>query len=220
MSDRTSSWKFGPVLWYGPALVAEPWKRPAARLAGALALLVLVGASAASASGPANSLRDVRSLESRSHRALLDLYALDTRMHATQSRLAALRFQSARLRTEQALLTQQVAATRKTLRVSRHRLGDTLSLLYKQDEVSALAVMLGAQSLDDAVTRLDALGSVADESRQVVEAAANAQTKLTHLQATLHQQRQRLDGLRGADQAGRARHGHAPGRAPLLHADS
>ena len=164
-----------------------------ARLAGASVVLVLAGVSAAGAAGPGNSLRQVSSLELRSHRALLDLYALDTRMHAAQGRLSALLSQSARLRNEQALLAQQILATRRTLRASQHQLGDNLRLLYKQDDVSALAVMLGAQSLDEALTRLDALNSVADESQQVVQTATHAQSKLARLRTSLQRRRARLD---------------------------
>jgi peptidoglycan DL-endopeptidase CwlO len=154
----------------------------------------LASVSAAGAAGPAESLRhDVSSLQARTHLALLDLYAIDTRLHAAQSRLSALQADSARLRNEQALLEQQVAATTQTLASSRNALGDELRMLYKQGDVSAFAVVLGAQSLDDAVTRLDELTSVADESRQIVEVATEAQARLAILRTSLQQRRERID---------------------------
>jgi 3D (Asp-Asp-Asp) domain-containing protein len=124
---------------------------------------------------------------------LLDLYALDSRLHAAQARLSALELQTARLRSVQAALVQQLGATRRTLVVSQRRLGDNLSLLYKQGDVSALAVMLGSQSLDDAVTRLDDLNRVADQSREVVAVTAGAQSRLTRLRGTLAAKRAKLD---------------------------
>jgi 3D (Asp-Asp-Asp) domain-containing protein len=157
-------------------------------------MLVLASVSAAGAAGPGNALRQqVSSLTARTQRALLDLYAIDTRMHAAQTRLSALEAESARLRNEQALLEQQIAATRRTLRVSRNALGNNLRMLYKQGDVNALAVVLGAQSLDDAVTRLDELSSVADESRQIVQLATQAQSRLETLHVSMLERRDRID---------------------------
>jgi cystine transport system substrate-binding protein len=155
---------------------------------------VLASVSAAGAAGPGNSLREqVNSLEARTQHALLDLYAIDTGMQAAQTRLSALQAESVRLRDEQSLLEQQFAATRRTLSVSRNALGNNLRMLYKQGDVSALAVMLDAQSLDEAMTRLDELNSVADESRQVVQVATQARSRLETLRVSLQQRRERVD---------------------------
>ena len=77
--------------------------------------------------------------------------------------------------------------------MSQQRLGDNLSMLYKQGDVSALAVMLGSQSLDDAVTRLDDLNRVADQSREVVAVTTDAQSRLARLRASLDTKRRALD---------------------------
>jgi 3D (Asp-Asp-Asp) domain-containing protein/peptidoglycan hydrolase CwlO-like protein len=200
--DRTKSVEQGALLWYGPALVSGPRTRSAARLAGFSATLALASVSAAGGAGPGNSLRQqVNSLAARTHRALLDLYAVDTRMHAAQTRLSALHAESLRLRNEQILLEQQITATRRTLSVSRNALGSNLRILYKQGDVSALAVVLGAQSLDDAVTRLDALSNVANESRQVVQVARQARSRLETLRVSLQQRLARVDAA-----AAEARH--------------
>jgi 3D (Asp-Asp-Asp) domain-containing protein len=181
-------------VWYGPALVGGPRTRSAARLAAASAALVLAGVSAAGAAQPGESLRkQAHALDSRTHRALLDLYALDSRLHAARTRLSSLERQTVRLRSVQAQLVQQLGATQRTLAVSQQALGDNLSMLYKQGDVSALAVMLGSQSLDDALTRLDDLNRVADQSREVVAVTADAQSHLTALRATLATKRAALN---------------------------
>ena len=147
---------------------------------------MLVGVSAAAAAGPGDSLQNqVKSLQARTHHALLDLYALDTRLETAQSRLAALAAQADRLRAQQALLEQQLSATRHTLKVSQQQLGANLRMLYKQGEVSTLAVVLGAQNLDEAVTKLDALSSVTDESQRVVQTTSDAQLQLVRIRSTL-----------------------------------
>ena len=171
------------------------WRtRSAARLAGASGALLLVGISAAAASGPTDSLQSqLKGVQARTHHALLDLYALDTRLRAAQTQLTSLHAQAARLGREQALLGQELSATERTLAVSQHQLGTNLRLLYKQGDVSALAVVLGASSLDEAVSKLDALSSFADESQKVVEATSAAQLRLARLRSSLADRRALID---------------------------
>jgi 3D (Asp-Asp-Asp) domain-containing protein/predicted nucleic acid-binding Zn-ribbon protein len=179
------------------------WRtRSAARLAGASAALVLAGVSAAAAAGPGDSLqKQVRDVQTRTHRALLDLYALDTRLHTAASQLTSLHARAERLRRQQALLKQQLSATRRTLKVSQHQLGMNLRLLYKQGDVSALAVVLGAQNLDEAMTKLDALGSVADQSQRVVQTTSAARLRLVRLHNSLVERGATIDvAIRDAQQ--------------------
>jgi 3D (Asp-Asp-Asp) domain-containing protein/predicted nucleic acid-binding Zn-ribbon protein len=127
----------------------------------------------------------VSSLQARTHRALLDLYALDTRSQTAQSELTSLQAQAERLRRQQTLLRLQLSVTRHTLSVSQRELGLNLRMLYKQGDISTLAVVLGAQNLDEAVTKLDALRNVADESRKVVETTSAAQLRLARVRTSL-----------------------------------
>ena len=165
--------------------------------------LLLAGMSAAAAAGPGDSLqKQLTDAQARTHRALLDLYALDTRLHTAQSQLTSLHAQGERLRLQQGLLEQQLSATQRTLKTSQHQLGTNLRLLYKQGDVSALAVVLGAQSLDEAVSKLDALGSVADESQKVVQTTSTAQLRLARLRSSLLERRATIDAaVRAAQQS-------------------
>ena len=156
---------------------------------------MLIGVSAALAAGPKHTAR-LQMLDSRTHRALLDLYALDTRLHAAHAKLNGLDARAARLHAAQQELKQQLVATERTLAVSQQELGDNLSMLYKQGDVSALAVVLGAQSLDDAITRLDDLNRVADQSKQVVEVTASAQARLGALRSSFAAQSAELNAAR------------------------
>jgi 3D (Asp-Asp-Asp) domain-containing protein len=147
--------------------------------------------SAAAAAPPAGN--DAAGLQSKTRSALLDLYALDSRLHAAQAQLATLQSQAARLRTEQTLLSQQLSSTRRTLQSSQERLGANLRTLYEQGEIDPLAIVLGAQSLDDALTKLDDLTRVAEQSHAVVAVTSAAQVKLSRLRSTLAERRARLD---------------------------
>jgi 3D (Asp-Asp-Asp) domain-containing protein len=174
----------------------------AAALAGLTAVLVLVAVSAAVAAGPglkASSLQSQASvLHARAHHALLDLYALDTRLESAQARLASLESETARLRGQQALLSQQLTATRQTLTASQRLLAHNLRTLYEQGDTDPLTVVLGAQSLDDAVTQLDDMRRVADQSRQVVVLTSAAQIRLVRVRSTLVARRTALDAARAS----------------------
>jgi cystine transport system substrate-binding protein len=199
--DRTKCLKSAPALCYGPALVSGRRTRSAAWLAGASIALVLAGVSAAAAAGPGDSLQNqVSALQARTHRALLDLYALDTRFQTAQLRLTALKTQADRLRRQQSLLEQQLSATKHTLKVSQRQLRANLRMLYKQGDVSALAVVLGAQNLDEAVTKLDAMTSVTNESQQVVQTTTNAQLRLVRIRSTLLAHRNAINAAVAAAQ--------------------
>ena len=132
-----------------------------------------------------------QTLDTRAHSALLDLYVLDARLGTAQTQLAGLQNESRRLQAEQGVLAQQVSAAHRSLVVSEQLLGQHLRALYEQGDVDPLSVVLGAQSLDEAVTKLDDLTRLADQNRQVAAAMRTAQVRLGRLRATLaaHQAR-------------------------------
>ena len=173
----------GPGLCYGPATVSG------LKLPGAAGALVLVAAAATAASPGGDRTRALRlqvgTLGARAHSAELDLYALDSQLGAAQSELATLDARAAQLRAEQQQLSIQLSATRRALAVSQQQLATNLRLLYEQGEPDPLAVVLGAQSLDDAVTKLDALHRVTDQSKRFVDDSTAARTQLAHLQDVL-----------------------------------
>jgi 3D (Asp-Asp-Asp) domain-containing protein len=193
---RTKSSKSCGFLCYCPATLSRRRRKSAAklaggpaRIAGVSAAFVLLAVSAAAAAGPVDRTATLRSqadtLDARAHHALLDLYALDTRYRTAQAALASLELRTTQLRTQQHQLAQQIAATQQTLAASQERLAAHLRSLYEEGDVSTLAVVLGAQSLDDAVTQLDDLSRVADQSRQVVAVTSAAQTRLSNARSTL-----------------------------------
>ncbi len=176
------------MLWYGPPTVSSlTWPR----LAGFCAVIVLLGVSTAAAAGPGSqsqiaSLQSQSSvLGSRTHHALLDLYALDAHLTAARARLASLQTEATQLRNDQLLLAEQLGVTKANLSVAQQLLGRNLRLLYEQGQQDPLAVILGATSLDDAVSKLDDLTHVADQSQQWVDATTAAQERVARLGAAI-----------------------------------
>jgi 3D (Asp-Asp-Asp) domain-containing protein len=171
---------FAGATCYGPALV-----RRVCAFAAGLALVLVSGATAA---GPT-----LKSLESQRRAAILDLYALDSRVTAAEAHLSSLQQRVGALRREQQKLRQQLSATRGTLHSSQAQLAANLRSLYKRGSVNTLAVVLGAQSLDDAVSQIDTLNAVADQNTKVVTITTRAQTRMTVLRTTIARRETQLN---------------------------
>jgi 3D (Asp-Asp-Asp) domain-containing protein len=158
--------------------------------------VVVLAAGSPAAAGPGTRESTLRAeqnaLAARLHGATLDLYALDSRLGSAQARLASLQREAAGLRAQQVQLAQQISATRRTLTVSQRHLGANLRMLYEQGGTDPIAVILGAESLDEAVSTLDGLKRVTDQSGEYVAAALVARHRLSVLRASLAAHRARV----------------------------
>jgi 3D (Asp-Asp-Asp) domain-containing protein len=174
---------------------------PVTVLVGALLAVSLAGSGGAD-SAPALLQRahDLRAantaLAARSHAALLRLYSLDSQLARAHARLDALTAQAEAVRRERVL-------TAKRLRIARHdaaaadtRLGARLRALYEQGQTDPLAVLLGAQSLDEALSRLDALDRSASLDRQLIHETRAARAHEQAVASSLAERSATLERLR------------------------
>jgi len=76
---------------------------------------------------------------------------------------------------------REVDVVAGNLKASQRLLGDRLRALYEQGEPDGIAVLLGATSLDDAVTRLDEIERSARQGAQVATDARDGRQKLQGL---------------------------------------
>jgi 3D (Asp-Asp-Asp) domain-containing protein len=160
-------------------------RRLALGLALGAALLLGVFLPGAEGAGPkkgVGSLREQqRGLAARSQTALLSLYALDSRLARGRSELSGLRSRAQGLELERERVRQEIQVVAGNLRASQRFLGDRLRALYEEGEPDAIAVLLGATSLDDAVTRLDELERSARQGAQAARDARDGRAKLQGL---------------------------------------
>ena len=190
-------------LCYGPRLVRA--RRQTLRLvalASCAAVLIGIALPAVVTGAPggrrAASLSAQRAqLESRSHNALLELYAIETRLERARTSIALLDAQRVQLERESASTRTSLRLTRRAIVATRHTLGARARALYESgDNNDPIAIMLGAQSIDDAVTRLENIRQIAIRQNAILLRARQAQTKLLHLKADLARRRASLDQLR------------------------
>jgi 3D (Asp-Asp-Asp) domain-containing protein/chromosome segregation ATPase len=165
-------------------------------------LLVTIGCAicgaVGAASGASTAKPDNRSvavlrraddtLTQRIHTATLDLYSLDAQLARAHSQLAALRAQRERIARARASLRLRLDVTRQNARVADRRLAVLVRNLYEQQTSDPLAIVLGAQSLEEAITTLDDLSRSAQTHHQIAQTSSNAKTSLIALRRTLERQ--------------------------------
>jgi 3D (Asp-Asp-Asp) domain-containing protein/peptidoglycan hydrolase CwlO-like protein len=175
-----------------------------AGLAAGLSLLASGGARADDPASQANALRaDNTSLAARSHQVLLRLYSLKTRLAQSQARVQGLEEQGARLEREADSAQRQLAIARSDMASAHSQLGARLRQLYVEGDVDPLAVLLGAESLDDALSALDGLNRLAEQDRSIIEQLTKAKeslrTALARLAARRAELRAALDEAKDAN---------------------
>ena len=196
--------------------VRRPWIRFA--VGGALVLAALLSSSAARADDPATLRSEVERLRAendgiaaRSQAALLDLYSLDTQLRRAESRLVELSARRSALEREEAEARHTLELAKADVAEAQRRLGIRLSELYIQGEVDPLAVILAAQSLDEALSAVDGLTRLAEQDRVILEELRSARVRLQRSvralgerSAALRQVTTRVEAERAALAAARA----------------
>ena len=183
--------------------------RPAhAALAGLAALLALLVSGGARAGDPAGQAADLRSenqaLASESQQALLELYALESRLRQTERRVAALEARSAELEREHEDARIRLEVAKDNMAAAHAHLGARLRQLYVEGDVDPLAVLLGAESLDEALSALDGLNRLAEQDTRIIDELTTAQAELEAALARLEQRRAELQTALADAKAARA----------------
>jgi peptidoglycan DL-endopeptidase CwlO len=168
-----------------------------------ISLLASGGAHADDPASQADALRaNNTGLAAKSHQVLLRLYSLQSRLTQSAQRLEALEKRSARLEQAQASALSQLTIARESMTAAHSQLGVRLRQLYIEGDVDPLAVLLGAESLDDALAALDGLNRLAEQDQHIIEeltkARAALRTAITRLAARRAELRATLDQAEAA----------------------
>jgi peptidoglycan DL-endopeptidase CwlO len=192
----------------GTLLGCRPVRAPGPGLRALIFVCLAALASSLPAAGaePADRLRaeadELRqtnqSLAGRVASVQAELGTLDAQLAGTRARLARLRAQGERLARKQAEARTALNVARAGLRVSQRRLADRVRALYEQGNPEPLAVILGAKTLDDAVSGVEHLSRIADDDRQNIERARAARQNLVRVTSVLAQREAENESLRAA----------------------
>jgi peptidoglycan DL-endopeptidase CwlO len=149
-----------------------------------LAALQLPAASGARSSSElrerAQGLRDENAaLAERSRAAWLSSVSLGTRLEQTRAGLVRLQARTQSIAEQRAEADESLRLARRTLAISQQRLADRVRFLYEQDDSDSMAVLVGARSLEEAITGLEHIRRVARQDKLVIEQAKAARARLT-----------------------------------------
>jgi 3D (Asp-Asp-Asp) domain-containing protein/peptidoglycan hydrolase CwlO-like protein len=166
--------------------------------AGLAAILALGSAGAGAPPGPAQRAQALKaqnaSLADRHAKALLGLYSLDSQLARARSELAAVRAELAQLARQRQAVHRRLVVARHSFTRAQVQLAQRVRSLYEQGSADPLAVVLGAQSLNQAIDALDGIRRVASHDETVLREARSARARLAALarelsakDGTLHQ---------------------------------
>lgn len=192
---------------YGQRLVGTQSTSHAARLAAVFAGLLLVASVPVALAADASSLRaratspsaGSSSPEARINAATLELYALEAELGRARSAAQSIAARQAVVARDRAAAQTRLAIARKALKVSESRLADLVRALYEQPgQADPLAILLGAASLEEALTGLDSLSRAAGENSRIIEQARSSRKRLGALDARLAGKESELEQIAAA----------------------
>jgi 3D (Asp-Asp-Asp) domain-containing protein len=120
-----------------------------------------------------------------SHAALLELYSLEKRLGRAEARVSILRARRAAVERDELTARHGLELARTDVEEAERRLGNRLRELYMRGEVDPLAVILAAESLDDALSAFDSLTRLADQDRSILGELREARLRLQQSVQTL-----------------------------------
>jgi 3D (Asp-Asp-Asp) domain-containing protein/peptidoglycan hydrolase CwlO-like protein len=195
-----------PRSCYGPRLVKGHSTSDAARLAAVFTGVLLLASVPVALAADAGDLRsqaaglrgDSGSLDARVRAATLQLYSLDAELGRARAELAGLEAERAALAGEQASARAQLAIAKRAVSASQTELSALVRALYQRPGNDPLAVLLGASSLEEALSALDGISRAAGRNNRIVEQAREARTRLATLGTRLAERGRELERLAAA----------------------
>ena len=122
----------------------------------------------------------VRAIPSRPTRVPSSSSSLPSRPSSlrVEERIGTLQSRSAEVRERERSARHQLAIVRSSLTEAERRLGDRCGGFYVEGEPDPLGVLLGAESIDEAISTLDSLGRFAEQDRSIVVGVKNARVEV------------------------------------------
>ena len=143
-------------------------------------------------------------LSTRAESALLELYAVESRLHRAEGEVARLEERVVVLEREERLARRRLELARTAEATAQKQLGDRLRALYVEGETDPIAVLLGATSLGDAIDVLDGLERFAEEDDRIIAQVQEARVSLRSALRTLTRRERELRALVAEAEAARA----------------
>jgi peptidoglycan DL-endopeptidase CwlO len=160
-----------------------------------LVALQLPAASGAGAPSPGRRAQELRvqnaALAGKADAAWLSSATLSTRLQQTRSALVRFRARTQAISARHAESEQSLRLARRTLKASQSALAARLRAIYEQGDTDPMAVLVGATSVDDAISRIESVHRMASQDHAVIDEAKAAKARLVTLTQRLAAQEAR-----------------------------
>jgi peptidoglycan DL-endopeptidase CwlO len=166
------------------------------------------GVSAEDASDLQRRAQELRqqnqALAGSSQSALAGLTSIEGRLAQANAELASFRARASQVRERRRGVYRTLLVARSAQRRTQKALGQRLQTLYEQGDTDALAVILGAGSLDDALNAIETIDQAADQDRALLRKIKMSSRRLAKLNGVLAGRQRELDQLAAARAAAAA----------------
>ncbi len=140
-------------------------------------------------------------LAAGSQSAVASLSTIESRLAQARAELASFRARSAEIRAKRRDVRADLRIVRRALRGTRTALAARLQRIYEEGHADVLAIILGAESLQEALDAVETLDLAARQDEDLLFRARSATNRLAHLSRTLAQRQRELDQLAAAKAA-------------------
>lgn len=134
-------------------------------------------------------------LAAGSQSALASLTTIESRLAQARAELASFRARSAKVREKRRIVARELRFVRGALRATHRALAGRLRTLYEHEDDDVLGVILGAGSLDEAISAVETLDLAVEQDEDLLAQARTVTTRLAHLRSTLAARQRELDQL-------------------------
>jgi 3D (Asp-Asp-Asp) domain-containing protein/peptidoglycan hydrolase CwlO-like protein len=136
-----------------------------------------------------------QTLAAGSQSALASLTTIESRLAQARAELASFRARSAKVREKRRLVSEELRVVRGALRATNRALAGRLQTLYEHEDDDVLGVILGAGSLDEAISAVETLDLAVRQDEDLLAQAQHVTKRLAHLRSTLAARQRELDQL-------------------------
>jgi 3D (Asp-Asp-Asp) domain-containing protein/peptidoglycan hydrolase CwlO-like protein len=178
-------------------------------VAGTAAFATLAtGVSAENAADLQRQAQELRqqnqALAGSSQSAVTSLASIEARLAQARAELASFRARAAQVGQRRRAVYRELTIARSAQRATNRALARRLQMLYEQGDTDAIAVILGAGSLDAALDAIETVDLAADQDHQLLAKIKASSRRLAALNARLAGRQRELDQLAAARAAATA----------------
>jgi 3D (Asp-Asp-Asp) domain-containing protein len=134
-------------------------------------------------------------LAAETQSAVAELAGIESRLTRTHVELASFRARTGDVRARRRAVRGELAIVRSALRATQDALAMRLQSIYEHGDTDAIAVVLGAQSLDGALSAIETIDLAATQDKGLLQRARAAATRLAALERRLAARERELEHL-------------------------